>query len=86
MRLAIFDTKGQIMICPICGNKCKLTPYARKLSGDIANNMSWWQWWLRSAGENVGTAICVDSKGSIVTVGHLSKYLRGIRPAIFVRL
>ena len=70
----------------LISSECKLTPYARKLSGDIGNNMSWWQWWLRSAGENVGTAICVDSKGSIVTVGHLSKYLRGIRPAIFVRL
>lgn len=67
-------------------SECKLTPYASKLAGVTANKPAWWQFWLRSAGENICTAICVDGTGSAVTVGHLSKYLRGVRPAIFIEL
>ena len=66
--------------------ECRPTKFAVK-NGAPLDREGNTGWWLRSAGTDVNCAMGVSSKGNVVKSGYsVSRYIRGVRPAMYVKI
>ena len=67
----------------VCYKKCST---CRKAQGAVTDAYGYCRWWLRTPGKNSGSAVIVDTYGTVVFegVGADNDRICAIRPAVWV--
>ncbi len=95
-------TEAQKFFAIDAERKCTLTPFAREKASDYIKHIQldektkkaildqiqggYWLWWLRSPGDDTGSAARVADDGSLFSSGDFVFFENAVRPALWIKL